>query len=143
MRVKSNPRRRSKLGFTMVELMVAMTIMGFGMLTIAAAQIGTMRGSRSGKNLSTAVVVAQNEMEGLIRLGWSALPAVAWTTPAKTTSQVDSSVEILDQDYMVSRRVTELVADSIRSVDLRVSWNDPNTGTRNYSVTTLRFNDGS
>lgn len=143
MNARTHAQTRSKLGFTLVEMMVAMTILGFGMLGVAAAQVNTMRNSRSSKNLSAAVEVAQNEMEGLIRLGWTDLPAAAWTTPVKASSQVNGSVEILDQDYMVSRRIAEPVAGTLRSVDVRVSWEGATTGTRTFSITTLRFNDGS
>jgi prepilin-type N-terminal cleavage/methylation domain-containing protein len=48
MMIRTHRRRRTKLGFTLVEMMVAMTILGFGMLGVAAAQMNTMRGSRSG-----------------------------------------------------------------------------------------------
>jgi prepilin-type N-terminal cleavage/methylation domain-containing protein len=144
--MKSNSKtriRRQEFGFTLVELMVAMTILAFGMLGVAATQLTSMHGNRSGRNLTAAVEVAQNEMEGVIRVAWSDLPVANWTTPVESTTRVTDSVAILDQTYMVSRRVTEPVAEKLRAVDIQVSWNDSSIGARSYSITTLRFNDGS
>lgn len=133
----------STQGFSLIEMMVAVSILGFGLMGITAMQINAMRGARGSRNLTQAVEIAQGQIEQLTRLNWSNLPAAGWTTPVEATSQVDSSVEQIDQTYMVDQRVTDVVSGQTRSIDLRVSWTDPRRGNRSFTLTTLKFNDGS
>jgi prepilin-type N-terminal cleavage/methylation domain-containing protein len=137
------PRNRSSQGFSLIEMMIAMTILGFGLMGIAAMQINVMRGSQGSRDLTAAVGIARGQLEQLTRLDWSDIPVAAWTLPAAATSRVDSSVQQNDQVYMVDQRVTALVVGQTRTIDVRVSWADPRRGNRTFNLSTVKFNNGS
>lgn len=138
-----NLKRKSSAGFSLIEMMIAVTILGFGLMGIAAMQINVMRGSRGSRDLTAAVSVAQSQLEQLTRLDWSDLPIAAWSVPVAATSRVAGSVEQVDQVYMVDQRVTALVVGQTRTIDVRVSWTDPRRGARTFNLTTVKFNNGS
>jgi type IV pilus assembly protein PilV len=137
------PRTRSTQGFSLIEMMIAITILGFGLMGIAAMQINVMRGAQGSRDLTAAVAIAQGQLEQLTRLDWSDLPVAAWTLPVAATSRVDGSVQQNDQVYMVDQRVTAVVVGQTRAIDVRVSWADPRRGNRSFNLTTVKFNNGS
>lgn len=58
-----HPRRDRKAGFTLIEVMIAMIIMGVGLLTIALAQLSSIRMATTSKYLSQAMYLAEQQME--------------------------------------------------------------------------------
>ena len=136
-------RKTATQGFSLIEMMIALTILAFGLMGITAMQINAMRGAKGSKNLPRAVEISQGQIERLSRLDWTDLPAGAWTTPVAATTTVDSGVAQIDNTYMIDQRVTDVVAGQTRSIDVRVSWTDPRRGGRSFSLTTLKFNNGN
>ena len=57
-----NGRQRQE-GFTIVELLIAMAILGIGMLTIGLAQLSAVKLSARSGHLSQAMYLAQEQME--------------------------------------------------------------------------------
>ena len=53
----------SQSGFTMIELLIAMAILGIGMLTIGLAQMSAVKLSARSGHLSQAMYLAQEQME--------------------------------------------------------------------------------
>lgn len=137
------PSTQASQGFSLIEMMIAITILGFGLMGIAAMQINVMRGAQGSRDLTAAVGIAQGQIEQLTRLDWSDLPVAVWTIPVAATSRVDGSVQQNDKVYMVDQRVTALVVGQTRSIDVRVSWTDPRRGNRSFNLTTVKFNNGS
>ena len=131
-------------GFTLIELMIAMTVLAVGLLTVASAQIHAMRGARSGRHLSQAIQIAQSRMELVQRDTWAGpnLAVGGWavvpTSPINITIQAPTNM--IEQSYAVSQRVTNVVPGELRSVDVQVAWNEPERGPRSYTLTGLRFN---
>lgn len=68
---------------TLVEIMVAMVILAFGMLGVAALQVRAITESSSGRHLSEASAIAQNRLERLNTMAWDNAEldstAGAWT----------------------------------------------------------------
>ena len=56
-------RKRGDAGFTMVELLIAMVILGVGMLSIGLAQLSAIKLSARSSHLSQAMYLAQEQME--------------------------------------------------------------------------------
>jgi len=50
-------------GFTLVEFLVALSILGFGILSLAGLQVTAIKGNLGSKNLTTANVLAERKME--------------------------------------------------------------------------------
>lgn len=55
-------------GFTLIEIMVAITILAFGILALATMQIAAIHGNSSAKEMTEASTIAQNKLDELISL---------------------------------------------------------------------------
>lgn len=77
--------RTGQVGFSMVEMLMAAFILAIGLLGLAMLQAMAIRSASSGKNLTTAVRIAERvmdqvEMEG--RLSWLNITDSSYTSPA-------------------------------------------------------------
>ncbi|MBE0595778.1 MAG: prepilin-type N-terminal cleavage/methylation domain-containing protein [Desulfuromonadales bacterium] len=55
----------SQAGFTLVEILIAMTIFAFGMLAVATLQITALTGNSAARGVTEANALAQNKLEEL------------------------------------------------------------------------------
>ena len=136
-------------GFTLIEVVVAMGILATGLLAVSAAQLYAMRGGRSGRHMTDAAEVAQSQIEAFQRMdwadaglgatgGWSA--SVAPTTNLRVGSVETPGVAVIEQNYRVSWRIVN-VSGFLKTIDVRVTWSEPNRPNRSYTITTMRHND--
>jgi prepilin-type N-terminal cleavage/methylation domain-containing protein len=135
-RRSSRPRRRA--GFTLLEALIAMSILGVGLLALAAMQLFAMRGGESGRRTTEASAIAQDRMERLERVTWShpdLAPSGGWKPADTESSPGQSGVE-----YTVTWRVSDVVAGSTRSIDVLVTWDEPQWGSRSLAISSMRFN---
>lgn len=137
--------QRARGGFTLLEVMMALTIMAIGVLSLAALQLLVMEYAARGRSMSQASAIAQMEMEQLQRLSWvdaSMQPtAGAFTGPTTVNVQInDGAVTSTQQAFDVYVRVADLVAGVTRSVDVRVDWDEPDRPGRTYALSSIRYN---
>jgi prepilin-type N-terminal cleavage/methylation domain-containing protein len=136
MRLRNRRPRRHNGGFTLIEAMIAMSILAFGMLATAAMQLHAMKGGASGRNTSEAAVIAQTRMEGLQRETWTNVaPTGGWTTPVSQTGSGQTNLT-----YLVDWRIVDVFAGSTRSIDVRVTWDEPDRPNRVVAFSSMRFN---
>jgi prepilin-type N-terminal cleavage/methylation domain-containing protein len=130
-------RSRRTSGLTLIEVMIALTILGVGLLSLAAMQLEALRGGRSGHVDTYATTIAQDKLEELRRISWSAAAMNAtgnWSTPVTVTSPHQGQV------YTVDWRVTNVVTNWTRAIDVRVQWSTPSRPNRSRIISTFRFN---
>ena len=140
-------RDRSE-GFTLIEVVVAMGILATGLLAVSAAQLYAMRGGRSGRHTTDAAVIAQSQVETFQRMDWANAGLAAtggWTAPVAPSTAEYGAVQttgapIVEQTYLVSWRIVN-VGTYLKTIDVRVTWDEPNRPGRSYTVTTMRHND--
>lgn len=125
-------------GMTLVEVLIAMTILAGGLLTMASVQIQSMQGGQRGRHLTTASNLAASELEQLQRTRWTAIPDTGWTTPTSATSIVNRADP--DQAYAVSWRIDTIVPDRTKAIDVRVTWTDATGRTRAVTLSSIRQN---
>lgn len=65
---------RRKRGFTLVELMVTLAILSFGILGVAAIQLNALSRGNESRFSFGAAQVAKSQLAQIQRLPWSALP---------------------------------------------------------------------
>jgi len=143
-------QRRSE-GFTLIEVVVAMGILATGLLAVSAAQLYAMRGGRSGRHTTDAAEIAQSQVEVFQRMDFEdpGLDATAgWDPPGG--NPVDRSVQtpgapVIEQSYSMQWRIVNgpLVSGRIflKTIDVQVTWDEPNRPGRSYTMTTMRHND--
>ena len=64
-------RLRNNKGFTLIEILIAITVFSIGLLGMATLTTGIIRGNLASNNLTTATVLAQEQMEDIIRDGYA------------------------------------------------------------------------
>lgn len=134
-------RRRD--GFSLIEVMLALTILGIGMLSLGAMQLLALEYGNRGRHGTHASIIAETEIERLQRLDWDAAdlnPTGNWTAVVARNHSIDVGAGgSVEQAYSLSWRVTDLVAGSTKSIDVRVQWDEPNRPTRTYALSTVRY----
>jgi prepilin-type N-terminal cleavage/methylation domain-containing protein len=149
-------RRPQRGGFTLIEVMIALGILGFGLLALAVMQIEAMGQGSKGRHSADAAAVARSHAEQVMRLPWTALSAVAgagFSAPgwAGATASVDATVDqpggagaAVEHTYAVAWRVTEVAGNAcLRDVEVRVSWAEEDfAAARTLDVATRRYNWG-
>jgi prepilin-type N-terminal cleavage/methylation domain-containing protein len=136
-RTPKTRRRESRAGLTLIEVMIALTILAVGLLTLASMQLEALRGGRSGASDTYATTLAQDKMEELQRMSWASADLAAtgnWVTPETETHPSNG------QTYLVDWRVSDIVADWTRSIDVRVRWDGPRRNNRSRILSSIRYN---
>lgn len=130
--------RRRRSGMTLVEVLLAMMILGGGLLTMASVQLQSIKGGQRGRHLSTAANLATSQLEQLQRTRWTAIPDTGWTTPTSATGVVQRADA--DQAYALSWRVTTQIPDQTKAIDVRATWTDATGRNRAVTVSSIRHN---
>ena len=72
MRIDQKKRRPiGAKGFTLLEVIVAISILTFGLLAVASMQMTAIRGNYNASNITEATTVAQDRLENLMGLLYS------------------------------------------------------------------------
>lgn len=144
MRRLRRARRHQERGFTLIEVLVAMGILATGLLAVSAAQLYAMRGGRTGRHTTEAAELAQTQIEELNRLAWTDpnLGQTGGWTPAVVRDRTieTEAAPVLEQTYSLTWRITN-VNNWMKTIDVRVDWDEPNRPGRSYTITTVRHND--
>jgi type IV pilus assembly protein PilV len=130
-------REQRSTGLTLIEVMIALSILAVGLLTLSSMQLQALRAGRGGKTDTIATTFAQDKMEDLRRKPWThadLAPNGTWTTAQTLTSGVDG------QTYLLDWRVTDVVANWTREIDVRVRWSSPKHPNRVRIFSSLRYN---
>jgi prepilin-type N-terminal cleavage/methylation domain-containing protein len=133
--------KRRGSGFTLVEIMIALSLLGLGLLSLAAMQLTAMQYNARGRHMTKAAAVAEARMEILMRTRWddAALAPTAWTTPVVVNEAVQGATNNTEQAYSVSWQIANVDPGRTRSIDVRVQWTE-RTRNRQYAISSMRFN---
>ncbi len=134
--------RRAAGGFTLIEVMIVIVVLTFGLLSLAAMQIQAMRGSERGRHATNAAAIAENKMELLQQDAWATIGVTGGFVAdpaAQNIIQLDGTTS-LERYYNVSYQVTDLQATFTRALDVQVSWTEENGEARSITLSSIRYN---
>lgn len=158
---------RHSAGFSLLEILIALAILGFGLLGLAAMQLHAMREGSTSRYSSDAARIARDQMEQIQRMPFATVGAaagagfqappwinVAGFAPGQLPVQIQTAPAAppgagLVQVYNVAWNVNTVPGDpNLLSVDVEVSWteiNRPNakptrTGLPTVTLSSVRYN---
>lgn len=120
-RVGTMTKLREAAGFTLMEVLVAMTILSVGLLGVAGLTTGVIKGNLYSKNVTSATVVAEQMIEEVQRVGYTNANSLAGT----------ATVSMGGTTYTRQTTVNNATPEAnMKEVIVTVSWNPGN-----YSAT--------
>jgi prepilin-type N-terminal cleavage/methylation domain-containing protein len=111
---------RNKKGFSLIEILIAMCLLGIAMLGLATLQARGIRGNDLGNRTSQAIALAQDKLEELIN-------------DYATDEDRDEGVLVVGTESSIGTdgiftRVSSIQTDTpvidSHTIDVRVTWND-------------------
>ena len=157
MREPGETRRMRSSGLSLVEVMVALSILSFGVLAVAAMQIQAMGGGARGRHVSTAAMVARDQIENIQRVPFSQIQLKNWgategwmTIVGLTRGDVDvvvaqeSGSSATEQTYSVDWRISQVTPPNpdLRNVELAVTWQEPDqSAPKRLALSTIVVNN--
>jgi len=137
-------RRRSRTsgGFTLIEVMIAIGILAFGLLALTTMQIKAMHGGNRGRHASNAAAIAENKMEQLQQDAWASIPDTGGfvADPAAQNAVALESGSSNERTYNVSYQITDIEATFTRAIDVTVSWTEEGGENRSITLSSIRYN---
>ncbi|MDP6981178.1 MAG: prepilin-type N-terminal cleavage/methylation domain-containing protein [Myxococcota bacterium] len=151
-RSRGNPRNR---GFSLLEVMIALAILAFGILAMTMMQLEALRQGGAGRHTADAAAVGRTYLEQTQRLPYATLDGLkdtGWLVPAwaGARSSFDTALTnpsggtAIEHSYNVQWRVTTVPATTcMLDVEMQVTWQEAKyNGNRNLVLATRRYNWG-
>jgi type IV pilus modification protein PilV len=128
-RSRSAPKTRRHAGFALIEALIALLVVAFGMLAIAAFQFTLSRASDVAKQRTEATRIAQGELDRLRSFAQreaEVTPTARLTYAEDLVSAGQTAVSGLTTNttFNLERVVTTPAGDKFRWINVIVSWAD-------------------
>jgi Tfp pilus assembly protein PilV len=120
--------------------MIAMAILGVGLLSIAVAQLSAIKVSSRSKNLQQAMFLAREQMDDIEALPLASALLQAGATTADPGNPLHASNDPDDQTSF-NRSVTvtpNTPSVGLAQVSVTVVWNNPQGGTRQVQLNSVK-----
>lgn len=128
--LKPNIYRRQQSGFTLIEALITLLVMGFGMLSVAGMQLSLSRNGDMAKQRTEATRLAQERIEALrsftgIATGnpnWNGL--IGGTEQISPTTYVNGISNATNVTYTRTLSLGGAITDPLRAASVTVAWID-------------------
>jgi type IV pilus modification protein PilV len=105
------------MGFTLIEVLIAIVILSISLLALAALMATTTRNTSFGGHLTEAATFAQDQLERLKATSYDDIKD-NWHDPSGSNTRTVSGI-----DYTRALNVVE--NGNLKTVTITVSWTDP------------------
>jgi len=150
------PPDRVEQGFSMLEVVIAIGILGFGLLTLALMQVAALQQGAMGRHTADAAAAGRTAIEQVHRVPWSVLGGAvgsSWQNLSWTGAQSNVNTVVanpgggtdIEHSYTVQWRVSNVGATPpicLRDVEVRVDWAEEKTAGKQFTLATRRYNWG-
>ena len=121
-------------GFTLIEVLIGMSIFAIGMLGVANLQLMTVRNTTIGDVTSQATMLANQKMEELKTLAFDDL-----------NNEVENNIDTDGNPGGIYNRTTTItaptgpLADHVRQIQVQVQWRAAHGGNRTITINSLTY----
>ena len=128
-----SPRRGGQRGFTLIEALISLVVMAFGMLALSGMQLSLSRNADVAKQRTEAMRLAQARIEEMRSftgistgtINWNGLDSTANTTTVTNTT------------YTVASTMSGVNTDTMRPVNVQVSWSDRTGAAQSVNIASV------
>ena len=138
-RARALAGRRNAAGFTLLEIVIAMGVLAFGLLGLAAMQLYSLSQGRQGRHTARASVVAQDRLEELQYIPFTSITAGSWSTVRTVNETVTGNATYTEVAYLVEQRVSNLTGGKTKAIDVRVTWDEPDEANKQIVMSFVRY----
>jgi type IV pilus assembly protein PilV len=124
-------RRSAEEGFTLIEVLIGVSIFAIGMMAVAKMQYATVRNTTVGNLTSQATMLAHQKME-----------EIKATPFADLANEVENNLDADGNAGGIYNRTTTInpaLGAHARQVDVQVQWSAPHGGNRTFTLTSLTY----
>ncbi len=118
--------RRTERGFSLIEVLISLTILSVGLLAVARMQITSIKGNFSSGNVTNATVLAQSKLEELKRVSY---------TDSNLMSGQHGEGTISGSIFSMFYDVADITS-TMKAITVTVRWTD--VGDHSISLSTIR-----
>ena len=114
------PECSNSKGFSLIELLIALAVLAFGMLAAASMQYSAIRNNTKGNIYTQANMLAKTKLEYLKNLDISSDELVASTDPYSDPTLIDDNEQpggIYSRQWLI-----EDLGDQARTITVTVQW---------------------
>lgn len=113
--------RPGNRGFTLLEVVIAMLLLGIGLLALMALQIRSIRSNAFSNCMTVASCFARNQVESLRAANWDDMTVGTFTDTVRDRDpETGSPRMVFTRRWVVE---DDPLSDRIRNVSVTVSWN--------------------
>jgi type IV pilus modification protein PilV len=142
---------RGEEGFSLIEVLVALTILAVGLLSLALLQVTAIKGNAGASKSTIAMDLAQAKLELFRRDAWTAIDNSTnttfggGTTPIYASVPADAGNSVTVRGTMFYRiwRVVPNATDSLKTITVWTCWRDDQGNWHSVMLVTQRANVGS
>jgi type IV pilus assembly protein PilV len=119
--MRSKPTVKSKEGFTLIEIMIALVVLSIGLIALAGLQMSAIRGNTLSKRMTTAVSIANARIEQIKNMPYANI-------------QSESSTQVTESNMTFTRQVTvsnDIPVADTKTVNVTVTWKN---GAKSHTV---------
>lgn len=119
-------------GFSLLEMLIAVTILAFGLLAVAGLQVTAMKGNSNGNAMTQATSYAEERIEQIRNTDYA---AISYTPNPNVEANIDGS--IYTRTTLVE---TDIPMADLKRITVTVSWEI--NGTHQVVLRTIVANGG-
>lgn len=133
------PRQITQGGFTLIEVLIGISIFAIGMLAVARLQMHTVRNTTIGNVTSQATMLAHQKMEELKTVALADLAGEAGVENNIDEEGNTGTGGIFNRTTTITPPLDADLALHAREVTVQVQWNAAHGGNRNVVVNSLTY----
>lgn len=108
-------------GFSLVEFLIAIAILGAGLLALVALQTTAIHGNLGSRNMTTAVLLIEKQMEGLKNTPFSSLTNGTSNDPNNPINGSGQAGGIFNRTWTIQSYAGSLY---MKQITVSVSWTE-------------------